>query len=114
MAVAGLIVSALLYAQPWRGASPARLPFDPVASDGRVVTVEGTVQGLDARVSHRGNAYFTFDLDTGTGAVRVFQFGAPECVVGSRALVAGVFHRVKRVGNYTFYDEIDAERVTCR
>lgn len=83
-------------------------------SDGRIVTLEGTVQRLDARVSHRGNAYFAFDLDTGRGAVRVFRFGVPQCVVGSRAVVAGVFHRVKRVGNYTFYDEIDAERVTCR
>ena len=114
LAVAGFLISVLLYAQPWRGATSATLPFDPVEADGQVVTLEGTVQRLDARVSHRGNAYFTFDLDTGTGSVRVFRFGVPKCAAGSRATVAGTFHRVKQVSGHTFYNELDAERVSCR
>lgn len=91
----------------------AGLPFGPAAADGQVITLEGTVRHLDVSVSHRGNTYFTFDLDTGTGAVRVFRFGVPQCVAGSRAAVAGVFHRVKHVSGHTFYNQVDAERVTC-
>ena len=112
LTVVGSLVAALLYV--WRGVTSTGLPFDPAAADGQVVTLEGTMRRLDAHVSHRGNAYFTFDLDTGTGAVRVFRFGTPECVAGSRAAVAGVFRRVKRVSGYTFYNEVDAERVICR
>jgi len=114
LAVIGFVVSTLLYAQPWRGVFAAGLPFDPATADGRLIMLEGTVERLDTRVSHRGNAYFTFDLGTQMGAVRVFQFGVPQCLTGSKATVTGVFHRVKRVSGYTFYDQVDADRVTCR
>ncbi len=113
LAIVGALVSAVLYGQPWRAAAPAELPFDATAADGHEVRLEGTVRHLDARISRRGNHYYTFDLYAGKGAVRVFRFGVPECTDGSQATVAGVFHHVKRVSGYTFYDEVDAERVRC-
>lgn len=114
LAVVGLLVAGLLYWQPWRGVGSPALPFDPAQADGRTLTLEGTVRNLDARVSHRGNPYFTFDLDTGTGEVRVFEFGTPPCPAGSHASAVGVFHQVKHVSGYTFFNQLDATRVTCQ
>ncbi len=114
LTLVGLLIAGLLYWQPWRGVAPAALPFDPAQADGQMLTLEGTVTNLYARVSHRGNPYFTFDLDTGAGGVRVFEFGTPPCPAGSHVTVAGVFHQVKQVSSYTFFNQVDATRVTCR
>ena len=89
------------------------LPFNPVAFDNQRVRVEGAVTALESTVSHRGNPYYFFVLDTGRGTVVVFKFGSPGCVEGQRATVEGVFHHVYQRGGYTFTDEIDAEFVNC-
>jgi hypothetical protein len=64
--------------------SPRDIAANPDRFDGRVVTVNGTVAKVDARVSRRGNE------------------------------VEGRFQRAKRVGRDTFHDEIDATRVHCQ
>ncbi len=87
---------------------------DPAAYDGQPLSLTGTASQVDTRVSRRGNAYYTFKLDDGSGRVSVFSFGQVPCPSPSRVTVAGEFRHVKRVGSHTFYDQIDARRVICR
>ncbi len=78
------------------------------------MTLGGAVTNLNQRVSQRGNAYHTFDLQDATGRMRVFSFGQAPCPEGRQAAVDGTFETVKRVGGYTFYNEVTASRVICR
>jgi DNA polymerase III alpha subunit len=86
----------------------------PERYDRQSVTLAGTVSNLDQRVSQRGNAYYTFDLQDATGRIRVFSFGKVPCPEGKQAIVDGTFEAVKRMGRYTFYNEVTASHVTCR
>ncbi len=86
---------------------------DPARYDGQIVTLTGTVTSLDVRVSQRGNSYYTFKLDDGSGRVTVFSFGDPPCPEGRAVNVEGQFLRVKEISGYTFYNQVDATRVTC-
>lgn len=87
---------------------------DPTRYDGQPVSLAGTVTGLDARVSKRSNAYYTFKLDDGSGRLTVFEFGQPPCPAASPVAVDGVFRRVKQISGHTFYNQVDARRVACR
>jgi hypothetical protein len=58
----------------------------PDRYDGQPVTLQGALTHLSKRVSQRGNPYYTFDLQ----------------------------EKVKRVGRYTFFNEITATRIMCR
>jgi hypothetical protein len=87
---------------------------DPARYDGQAVSLAGTINALDARVSKRGNAYYTFKLDDGSGRVNVFAFGQPPCPSGSSVTADGVFRRVKQISGHTFYNQVDASRVVCR
>jgi hypothetical protein len=60
------------------------------------------------KVSKRGNPYTIFALSDGTSAIKIFTFGTPEINRGDKVKVKGVFYKVKYVGRYTFYNEIDA------
>jgi DNA polymerase III alpha subunit len=89
-------------------------PAAPERYDNNVVTLGGSVTNLQQRVSQRGNPYYTFVLRDTTGRIRIFSFGQAQCPEGRHAVVEGTFERVKRVEEYTFYDEVTASRVTCR
>ena len=108
----GIIVSVLRLAR-WLLVPTPVLPFDPIAYDKQRVHLEGAVTALQSTVSHRGNPYYFFVLDTSRGTVAVFKFGSPTCAEGQRATVEGVFHHVYQRGGQTFRDEIDAEFVNC-
>jgi len=86
---------------------------DPARYDGQMISLSGALTNLDVRVSHRGNSYYTFELDDGSGRVTIFSFGGPPCPAGSLVTVEGQFLRVKYVSGYTFYNQVDAKRVTC-
>lgn len=86
----------------------------PERYDRQAVTLGGAITKLDQRVSQRGNAYYTFDLQDTTGRIRIFSFGQAPCSEGRRTVVDGTFEKVKRVGDYTFYNEVTASRVVCR
>ena len=85
---------------------------NPPAFDQKTVTVTGTAGEISSRTSHRGNPYTTFRLSDQGEVVKVFTFGTPAIKDGQRVEVRGVFQRVKRVGVYTFHDEIEASSVT--
>jgi hypothetical protein len=86
----------------------------PERYDNNVVTLGGSVTNLQQRVSQRGNPYYTFDLRDATGRIRIFSFGQAPCPEGHQAIVEGIYERVKRMEEYTFYDEVAASRVMCR
>lgn len=87
---------------------------DPARYDNQPVSLAGTVNQLDARISRKGNDYYTFTLDDGSGRITVFSFGHPPCTSPDRVAVDGTFRRVKQVGRHTFHNQVDARRVTCR
>jgi hypothetical protein len=94
--------------------TPAQILEGPDQFDGKAVTLVGTVTNLDARVSRRGNPYYTFDLSAGGRSIKIFSFGRPPCLARSTVSVEGVFQKVKRVSGRTFYNEVEAQRVSCR
>lgn len=83
----------------------------PERYDGKVVTVSGVIAVYRERVSRAGNAYTTFRLQEGGASVAVFVWGYRGLRDGVRVRVTGVFQRVRRVGRFTFYNEIEAQRI---
>jgi hypothetical protein len=88
--------------------SVAQILSSPSTYDGSHVVVSGTVSGLVQKTSHKGNPYVTFSLCSNQ-CIHVFAFGSPSISDGQRITVHGTFEAVKRVGGYTFYNEIDAD-----
>ena len=84
---------------------------EPDKWHGRPVVVSGTVGKLEAKTSQRGNPYYTFLLTNGSASVTVFSYGTPEIKDGNRVEVEGTFLKVKRVGKYTFQNQVDAIRI---
>ena len=92
---------------------------DVESYDGAYLTVVGHVSGEPrTKVSRRGNPYYTFTLmdDRESDTVTVFSFGKPPSFLkdGARVTVEGTYHRTKRVGRYTFYNEIEAKGIRPR
>lgn len=85
---------------------------EPEKWHGRAVLVSGSVSKLEPRTSQRGNPYYTFVLSDGFASVNVFSYGAPQIRDTSRVQVEGTFLKIKRVGKYTFQNQVDARRIT--
>jgi len=84
----------------------------PAAFDGRDVVLEGKASAIDPRTSRRGNEYFTFRLSDASGAsLRVFSRGKLTIAPGDRVEVRGRFKRERRVGQYTFTNEVEARQI---
>ena len=86
-----------------------KIAASPTEFDGHHVTVSGTVRGVLAKTSHGGNDYETFSLCE-RSCVKVFVWGHPQIGEGQRLEVKGTFQAVKRVGQYTFRNEIEADK----
>ena len=84
---------------------------EPDKWHGQAVVVTGSVGKLEARTSQRGNPYYTFRLNDGMQSLTVFSYGTPEVKNGNRVQVEGTFLKVKRVGKYTFQNQVDAIRI---
>jgi len=74
----------------------------------KTVTVKGDVLDVKHKISRKGNEYTVFVLSDGSARIKVFTFGSSQINVGDKVKVEGVFYKVKYVGRYTFYNEIDA------
>jgi DNA/RNA endonuclease YhcR with UshA esterase domain len=74
----------------------------------KTVKVKGEVLDVKHKISRKGNEYTVFVLSDGSAGIKVFTFGSPQINVGDKVKVEGVFYKVKYVGRYTFYNEIDA------
>lgn len=79
--------------------------------DGKSVTASGIVKNMKLKVSKKGNPYATFSVDDGVNEIKVFTFGHPQIKEGGKVTVEGVFKKEKKVGRYTFYNEIEAKKI---
>ncbi len=85
----------------------------PASFDHRNVTLRGNVADLKETTSHAGNDYTTFKLQDASGsAVTVFEWGHPALTNGSPVRVQGEFETEHHEGRYTFYNEVEATKVT--
>lgn len=83
---------------------------NPDQYDGKMVQIEGNVTSVNQKVSKKGNSYFILKIANGDKSLSVFNFGRPSIKEGDSAKVTGRYQKVKHVGQYTFYNEIDASR----
>jgi hypothetical protein len=79
--------------------------------DRQLVRVSGTVTKYQERVSRRGNPYTVFKLQDGGQSVSVYSRSTLGLANGMKVNIEGIFWKVKKVGRYTFYNEINAESV---
>jgi len=97
------------------GSEIAKLLGDPDAWDGKRMKISGEVVDFENKRSRSGNLYSTFSLSDGVGnRIKVFKWGHPEIDNGDRVEAEGVFRREKRVGKYTFYNELEADIISRR
>jgi len=106
-----LLVSALI---AHAGATTVKAILEnPSRYDGQDVTVTGETSEVKSTVSRRGNPYTTFRLSDASGAaITIYTRGNPDVKSGEAVRVTGTFRQVKRVGRYTFNNQIDADRVS--
>lgn len=81
---------------------------NPDKYDGKMVQVEGKVLSTKFKTSKKGNPYTTFKLSDAVDTLTVFSFGTLSVDEGNKVRVMGRYQKVKQVGRYAFYNEIDA------
>ena len=81
---------------------------NPDQYDGKMVQVEAKVFLPHFKSSKKGNAYTTFKLENDGQFLSVFSFGTLPINGGDSVRVIGTYRNVKKVGRYTFHNEIDA------
>ena len=81
---------------------------NPDQFDGKMVQVEAKVLAPKFKTSKKGNAYTTFKLDSDGKTLSGFSFGTLSINEGDSVKVIGRYQKMKKVGSFTFYNEIDA------
>lgn len=81
---------------------------NPDKYDGKMVQVEGKAVYPKFKVSKKGKPYTIFKLKDADNTLTVFSFGTLSIKEGNKVRVMGRYQKVKQVGRYTFYNEIDA------
>jgi hypothetical protein len=85
----------------------------PTKFDHQNVTLVGSITDLKETTSRAGNDYTTFKLQDPSGDVlTIFVWGHPALRNGVRVSVDGVFETEHHAGRYTFYNEVEATKVT--
>lgn len=80
--------------------------------DGQEVSVSGTVSKLKLKTSKGGNDYTTFSLlSESGGSLTIFVWGQSKLKQRQKVKVTGTYRKFKRVGRYTFYNEIEATEI---
>lgn len=110
-----LTIFVLLLSTPWSVAQTAvtvaGLLQNPDQYDAKAISVAGTIVAYRERVSAKGNPYTTFRLRDRGSDVSVFSWKHPGLKNGIRVRVIGTFAATKRVGQYTFHNEIEARQI---
>jgi len=86
---------------------------DKNAYDGKEVSVSGTVSAnLKLKTSKGEKDYTTFSLlgDSG-GRINIFIWGKLKLQGGQKVRVTGIYHKVMKVGQSTFRNEIEATEI---
>jgi len=84
---------------------------NPAQFDNKMITIQGTATMVSERISRAGNPYTTSRVQDSTGSITIYTRGHPGIRNGDRVEVIGLFQQVKRVGQYTFYNEIEAQNI---
>jgi DNA polymerase III alpha subunit len=85
---------------------------NPDKYDGQEVSVQGKASKIEPRTSKKGNEYMTFTLRDESGkGMNIFTFGHPTISDEQKVTVTGIYQKVKRVGKYTFYNEVEAKTI---
>jgi hypothetical protein len=125
-----LSLSALLWwnfsdaAVPWQlfipsePDKPVETPVEKILADknsydGKEVFVSGTVSAnLKLKTLKSGKEYTTFSLLSDSGKrIKVFFWGKLKLQGGLKVKVTGIYHKVKKVGEYTFRNEIEGAEI---
>jgi len=110
------IISSLVFASPQK-ATIKDILDNPDKYDQKEVIVEGKVEKIKLTVSKKDNPYTTFNLiDDDYNGIKVFIWGHQEIKNkgiknNEKVEVIGTFQKVKYVGKYRFYNEIEAESI---
>lgn len=80
--------------------------------DGKEICVTGAVEELDARVSRKGNHYFTFKMTESGQMLKIFSQGDPSFKDGQKVTACGKYEISRTVGSQTFHDEVSASTNT--
>ncbi|MFZ0050748.1 MAG: hypothetical protein WAK96_03155 [Desulfobaccales bacterium] len=83
---------------------------NPDQYDGKMVQVEAKVLAPQFKTSKKGNAFTTFKLEGDGKILSVFSYGTLSINGGDSVRVIGRYQKLKKVGPYTFSNEIDASR----
>jgi hypothetical protein len=86
----------------------------PTSFDHQNVSLEGTITGLRETTSRKGNEYTTFKLrdPSGCGDLNIFTWGHPTLANGDHVRVDGIFETEHHQGRYTFYNEVQASKIS--
>lgn len=103
-----LIIPVLCLAQI--KATVSDIVSNPDIYDGKTVQIEGKAFQVKFKISKKGNPYTVFKLTDGKNYVSVFSFGKLSVREGDNLRVTGTYQRVKYVGRYAFYNEIDSTK----
>ncbi|HRR96622.1 MAG TPA: hypothetical protein P5150_07860 [Candidatus Ratteibacteria bacterium] len=106
-----LILSSFLLSAPQK-ATIKEILNNPDTYNQKEVIVVGEVINLKPTISKKGNPYTTFSLiDDDYNALKVFTWGHPEINNDDKVEVIGIFQKIKYVGKYRFYNEIEAKNI---
>jgi len=103
-------------------ASPPKVKISQIINNpdkyhNQYISVEGYIEKIKQKTSHKGNQYTTFSISDREGnSLKVFLWGwegieKQEIEEGDKVEVEGIFQKVKYVGKYKFYNEIEARKI---
>jgi len=103
-------------------ASPPKVKISQIINNpdkyhNQYISVEGYIENIKQKISQKGNRYTTFSISDREGnSLKVFLWGWEEIEKqkikeGDKIEVEGIFQKVKYVGRYKFYKEIEAEKI---
>ncbi|MDD3725919.1 MAG: hypothetical protein PHI44_01805 [Candidatus Ratteibacteria bacterium] len=106
-----LVIPSILSSAPQK-ATIKEILNNPDTYNQKEVIVVGEVINFKPTISKKGNPYTTFSLiDDDYNALKVFIWGHPEINNDDKVEVIGTFQKIKYVGKYRFYNEIEADSI---
>jgi hypothetical protein len=104
---------------PHEPSKPVETPAEKILADknsydGKEVSVSGTVSAdLKLKTLKDGKDYTTFSLLGDSGRrIKVFIWGRLKLQGGQKVKVTGIYRKIKKIGKYTFRNEIEATEIT--
>jgi len=95
----------------------SQIKENPDKYDKQYISTEGYIENIKKKISKKGNKYTTFYItDEENNSLKVFMWGwedieKQKIEEGNKVEVEGIFRKVKYLGRYRFYNEIEADRV---